>query len=619
MERRLTTIVAADIAGFSRLVAADEEGTLSAQRSHRDALLDPLIEKYSGRVANTAGDSLLIEFPSAVQAVRFAIDTQTGMARRNERIPPDRRIAYRIGINIGDVVPEGDDLLGDGVNVAARLEQLAPAGGVLLSRAVRDQVRDKLNVNLKDLGEVRVKNLSRSIRAFQIENGAEAASPPKSEQISPAILLVAGIALLITASAWWWFQRGNLAQQDVDGYVQNMPDDSSLAVLAFDYIGPGEAEHGYLADGISENITTNLAKLPDLLVIGQDTSSKDSGEGLSSRDIAARYGVRYVLEGSVQKSGEDLRISAKLLDATSGKYLWSETFNRKSGDFFDIQDEITLSVLEQVYRGTVDGGRVTLRETNDLVAFAENAKGRAHRVRFTAEDNKTARKHYQAALERDARYVDALVGMAFTHIMDVRLGFSRDPKESLALAEDHLAMALDIDPGRPATLSNLAVLRVVQKRGEEAQEYAHLALEGGTGDARVIRSAAWVLKYAGAAEESLPYFTRAKRMTPVSLWWLIVDEYGALIDAGEFERANALTDAFLEVLPETYRAEFLTWPAVAAWKSGDTERAQAFISEARRLKPGISIASIHPFDLAYIEQSIPERRYEVLRELGLED
>ena len=617
MERRLTTIVAADIVGFTRLVEMDEERTLSAQRAHRNDFLDPLMADLGGRLANTAGDSLLIEFPSAVQAVRFAVDAQAGMLARNSDTPEDQRISYRMGINVGDVVADGQDLLGDGVNVAARLEALAKSGGIILSSTVRDQVQDKLDIALTDLGDIQVKNRARPVRAFQVADGTAPAPRPKLSR--PAALVLAALVVLFGGATWWWVDRPDVEPVLPEQMAFALPDEPSIAVMAFDYIGPGEAENGYLADGISENITTNLAKLPGILVIGEGSNARSGDDTASGRDIAGQFGVRYVLDGSVQKAGEDLRISAKLLDAISGKHIWSETFNRKTGDFFSIQDEITLEVLEQVYAGAVDGDRLTLRETNSLKAFSENAKGRTHHNRFTAEDNETARTHYAAALAEDPNYVDALVNTAFTHIMDVRLAFSENPEQSLTLAEEYLATARDIDPSRPATLSNLAVLRVVQKRGEDALEFARQALNVGMGDARVVRSAAWVLKYAGASEDSLPYFARAKRMTPIPLWWLVVDEYGAFIDAEDFEAADRVTDAYLDVIPEIYRAEFLTWPAVVAWTSGRPEDAQAFLAEARKLKPDLSIASIRPFDLAYVDASFPERRYEILRSMGLGD
>lgn len=617
MERRLTTIVAADIAGFSRLVGADEEGTLSAQRAHRAELLDPMIARHGGRVANTAGDSLLIEFPSAVQAVRCAQAIQEGMAARNTDVPEDRSILYRIGINVGDVVPDGNDILGDGVNVAARLEALAPPGGVLLSRSARDQVRDKLEIALVDMGEIEVKNIARPVRVFRLGDHFPEHQSAKFSRAKSLIFAVTGTVLLVTATGWWMSQRTEFEPLSPAEMELELPSGPSIAVMPFAYIGAGEDEHGYLAEGISESIITNLAKLPDLLVIAKSSSFSYSGKDFDVRKVARRFGVRYVLEGSVQKSFERLRITAQLLDTVEGQHLWSETFDRKTGDFFDIQDEITLAILERVHSDAIDGVRIDFRETNDLQAFARNAKGRAYRSRFTAEGNRTAREHYEAALGYDPEYLDALIGIGFTHAMDVRLGFSEDSETSLALAEEYIARALELEPDNPAALSNLAVLRLVQKRGDEARQLGLRAIKGGIGDVRVVRSVAWVLKYSGASRDSLQYFARAKRMTPVPTWWLIADELGALIDAGEDNAAYSEIASYLAVAPSVYRAEFLSFAAVAAWNVDDIEGAKAFIAEARQLKPGIAISDIRPFDLAYTDPEIPERRYVVLRDLGL--
>ncbi len=424
---------------------------------------------------------------------------QEGVAARNADTPEDRHILFRLGINVGDVLPDGDDLLGDGVNVAARLEALASPGGIMLSRTVRDQVRDKVEISLEDMGEIQVKNIARPVRVFRIAGkGSKPAIQPKRWR-KPTSFALAGLTLVIVAAVWWMSARTDFEPVRPAEMALELPDGPSIAVMPFAFIGEGEVENGYLADGISENIITNLAKLPDLLVIAQSSSFSLKDDGVDVREIARRFGVRYVLQGSVQKSDERLRITAQLLDAVAGQHLWSETFDRKTGDFFDIQDEITLAVLERVHGGAIDGNRLNFRETSDLEAFSQNAKGRSHRSKFTAEDNKIARMYYEAALARDPNYLDALVGIGFTHVMDVRLGFTEDRAGSLALAEEQLSRALEHDPDRPATLSNYAVLRLVQKRGAEAQEFVRRAFENGAGDARVVRGMAWVLKYSGAS------------------------------------------------------------------------------------------------------------------------
>ncbi len=281
-QRKLTTIVAADIAGFSRLVGIDEEATLAAQRGHRSELIEPLLAEHHGRIANTAGDSFLFEFPSAVEAVRCSVAVQDGMARRNHDIPTDRRIEYRIGINVGDVVAEGDDLLGDGVNIAARLEALADAGGVCISQTVLEHVRDRIDVPFDDLGEVEVKNIARPVRV------------------------------------WRWSQAGQVDAPAVEAVGESeplaLPEKPSIAVLPFENMS-GDPEQEYFSDGLSEDIITGLSRLRWLFVIARNSSFTYKGRAVNIKQIGRELGVRYVLEGSVRKAGQRVRVTAQLIEA----------------------------------------------------------------------------------------------------------------------------------------------------------------------------------------------------------------------------------------------------------------------------------------------------------------
>lgn len=264
-QRRLTTIVAADIAGFSRLVGTDEEGTLTVQRRYRAELIEPMLTKYHGRIANTAGDSFLLEFPSAVEAVRFAVAVQEGMSERNPDFPVDRRIEYRIGVNVGDVMADGDDLLGDGVNIAARLEGLAEPGGICISRTTRDQVRDRMEIGLRDMGEVEVKNLARPVRAFQVIIGAD----------------------------------------ETDGTMGQIPNPlhkPPMAVMPLENMSH-DPEQAFFADGITEDIITALSRLRWLFVIDQNTSFSYKGQTYDTAQVGRALGIRYVLEGSVRQAG----------------------------------------------------------------------------------------------------------------------------------------------------------------------------------------------------------------------------------------------------------------------------------------------------------------------------
>src|SRR5262245_57411164 len=313
VDRRLAAILASDIAGYSRLMGTDEEGTLRQLKAHRKELVDPKITEYRGRIVKTTGDGMLVEFVSVVDAVRCAVDIQRGMIERNAQVPTDRRIEFRIGINVGDIIIDGDDIYGDGVNVAARLEALAEASGILVSRTVHDQVCDKLSFGFEDMGEQVVKNIARPIGVHRVSL-KEVAHPMPTKP---------GVA----------------------GATSELPsiDRPSIAVLPFANIS-GDPEQDYFADGISEDIITALSRLRWFFVIARNSSFAYKGKAIDVKRAARELGVRYVLEGSVRKGGNRLRITAQLIDASTGNHIWADRYDGDLTDIFAVQDEITRKV-----------------------------------------------------------------------------------------------------------------------------------------------------------------------------------------------------------------------------------------------------------------------------------
>src|SRR6266566_1293989 len=303
--RKLAAILAADVAGYSRLTGLDEEGTLKRLRRLRRELINPAVSLHRGRIVKTTGDGILIEFPSVVDAVRCALDVQRGMASRNEEIPADQRIEFRVGINVGDVVVEGDDLLGDGVNVAARLEGISDPGGICISDAAYQQVRDKLDMDFQDAGEQQLKNIARPVRAYRVrlDRSPAQAKPPLQ-----------------------------------------LPDKPSIAVLPFQNMS-GDPEQEYFADGIVEEIITALSRFRQLFVIARNSSFTYKGRAVDVKQVGRELGVRYVLEGSVRKSSNRVRITGQLVDATTGAHLWADRFDGGLEDIFDLQDQVTASVV----------------------------------------------------------------------------------------------------------------------------------------------------------------------------------------------------------------------------------------------------------------------------------
>jgi len=419
LNRRLTTIVAADVAEYSRLVREDEEGTLLALRGHRQELFNPLIEKYGGRIANTAGDSLLLEFPSAVEAVRCAMAVQAGLVERNKDVPADKHLTLRIGINIGDVVSEGEDLLGDGVNVAARIEGLADPGGICLSRSTRDQVRDQLDLNLEDMGEVEVKNITRPVRVFKVLADGSVASMAENSSAKPRWLIptIAAAALFIAViggGAWWWSQQPDFEPADPAKFAYKLPDKPSIAVLPFANLSD-DKEQEYFADGMTDDLITDLSKVSGLIVIARNSVFTYKGRNVKVQEIARDLNVTHVLEGSVRRSGNKVRINTQLIDATTSDHLWAERYDGTLEDVFSLQDRLTAKIVEAM--------------VNKLLA--DSTKGR---------DRKVIPKAYEHFLKGHAALAQMRYHNALVHAR---------------VARENLEKSLALDPTDARTLASL--------------------------------------------------------------------------------------------------------------------------------------------------------------------
>jgi adenylate cyclase len=315
VERRLAAILAIDVAGYSRLMGTDEEGTLAVMLAVRRELGDPKIREHRGRIVKTTGDGLLVEFASVVDAVRCAVEVQREMMARNIDVPAERRLEFRMGINVGDIIIEDGDIFGDGVNIAARLEALAEPGGICLSAAAHEQVRDRLDIAFDDLGDQQVKNITRPVRVYSI--GSRSSGPHEMQVISPMLAMLS---------------------------LSNKP---SIAVLPFQNMS-GDPEQEYFVDGIVEDIITGLSRIKWLYVIARNSTFVYKGRAVDVKQAALELGVRYVLEGSLRKAGNRVRVTAQLIEADTGTHVWAERYDRPIGDIFDLQDELTLSVVAAI-------------------------------------------------------------------------------------------------------------------------------------------------------------------------------------------------------------------------------------------------------------------------------
>ena len=617
MARKLTTIVAADIAGFSRLVGVDEEGLLARLRAIRAEITDPLIARHGGRIANTAGDSLLVEFPSTVEAVRCAIAVQDAVRDREDALPEDRRIRFRIGVNLGDVIAEGADLLGDGVNVAARLEALAPPGGIVMSRSVRDQMRDRLKVSLHDLGDIRVRNIARPIRAFQVAQDGQPPIRPPRGGLRRALAAALVALIVVSAGAYWWAQRPDFAPADPEKMTYAPDEQPSIAVLAFDNL-TGDPQQEYLSDGISEDIIAELARLPGVLVIARNSSFVYKGEPVDIRKIAEEQSVRYVLEGSLQQSEDVIRVTAQLVDAISGHHVWAKKFDRPRREFFTLRDGIVHEIIAELNRNLIDAGGgwrgARLFDSIDTWLLARKAVWRSRQ--WNRADNRIAiaLAHQILATEPDSAW--AHMELAFRHATIGRLGWTDDRRAALGQAEIHAEKAVELDPGFEGGHISLAWIRLAQGRLAEGIAEGEKALALAPGDSVTLGILALVYQKDMQADRAIELFQRAVRVDGRSAGW-VWENYGeALLMAGRHAAAVPVYLRGLENSRGFIATEIHLGLAVAYDALGKAEDARRAIGDAVMATPDVTVAYMRNFQ-RYKDQAYKDRWLATLARLGL--
>jgi TolB-like protein/class 3 adenylate cyclase/Tfp pilus assembly protein PilF len=480
VERRLAAILAVDVAGYSRLMREDEEGTLAALRALRRELGDPKITEHRGRIVKTTGDGLLAEFASVVDAVRCAVDVQREMAARNVSVPAERRIEFRIGINLGDIIIEEGDIFGDGVNIAARLEALAEPGGICLSAAAHEQVRDKLDFSFEDMGDQQVKNIARPVRTHRI--------------------VIAWNARPIAASA---------------AAATTLPEKPSIAVLPFQNMSR-DPEQEYFADGMVEDIITGLSRIRWLFVLARNSSFTYKGQAIDLKRVGRELGVRYVLEGSVRKAGQRLRITAQLIDAASGAHLWADRFDGALEDVFDLQDKVTSSVVGVIEPAlqAAETARSASRPTTDLTAY--DLYLRAYDILWSAARNvPQALQLMEQAIARDPHYGPALAWAAlccYRLLLDDR---SKDPRADLEKGIDFARRALEVARDDPAILTNAAI--VLASFGEDIDAMMALvdrALAINPNYARGWHISGTLRLYAGQLDTAIEHLQASLRLSP---------------------------------------------------------------------------------------------------------
>jgi TolB-like protein/class 3 adenylate cyclase len=440
--RRLAAILAADVAGYSRLMGADEEGTHERLTAHLRELVDPKIEEHRGRIVKNTGDGFLAEFASVVDAVRCAVEVQRGMGERNAEMPTDQRIELRIGINLGDVIVEGDDLYGDGVNIAARIEALADAGGVFISNTVHDHVRDRLPFVFEDLGEQRVKNIARPVRVYRVR-----VTLTRPDANAPGSLLsrIAGEGV-----------ESQRRKAGEDSPPLALPDKPSIAVLPFQNMS-GDPDQEYFADGMVEEIITGLSRIRWLFVIARNSSFTYKGQSVDVKQVGRELGVRYVLEGSVRKAGREVRITAQLIDAASGAHLWADRFDGSLEDVFQLQDNVAISVAGVIEPAlqAAETARAVSRPTDDLTAYDLYLRAYAM-VLASARQIPEALRLMERAIARDPHYGPALAWAGFCCHRLFHDSQSENPAADRRKGVEFARRALEVAGDDPGVLANAA-------------------------------------------------------------------------------------------------------------------------------------------------------------------
>jgi adenylate cyclase len=568
LERRLAAILAADVVGYTRLMGADETGTLRRLTELRQQVLEPLIAEHHGRVVKLMGDGLLVEFASVVDALTCAVAWQNDVTEREEATEADKRLQFRIGVNLGDVIVEGDDIHGDGVNVAARLEGLAEPGGIYLSDDVYRQVRGKVEAEFEDLGELELKNVAEPVRVYRVATAVTgtASAKPASRPLS-------------------------------------LPEKPSIAVLPFTNMS-GDPEQEFFADGISEDLITALSKIRWFFVIARNSTFTYKGQAVEVTQVARELGVRYVIEGSVRKAGNRVRITAQVVEAASGNHLWAERYDRDLKDIFALQDEMAQTIVGAVEPelSAAEREHAARKPPESLDAWETYQRGLWHLWSFTRDDNAETQRVLRRAQEFDPSFATAYAFESYSHYLDAMLGFSEAPDESLAAALTAAKRALALDDKDP--VAYFALGRVYMMHGKHDASVAELetAISLNPSFAMAYHGLGSALMLSGRLEEAAEALDKAIRLSPRDpvLWGMmcfrsvtcsLLQQYEA---AAEWGRRAAHE-------PRAAKGGYWAYAVLASalGNLGQAAEAREALGEALRQKPDLS--------LTYLEKTLPTK------------
>ena len=585
-KRKLSAILSADAKGYSRLMGDDELETVRTLEAYREMIAE-IIRNYRGRVVDSPGDNILAEFFSVVDAVESAVEIQKELKAKNAELPEDRRMEFRIGINLGDVIEEGERIYGDGVNIAARVEGLAEAGGICISGTAFDHVENKLGMEFEYLGEQAVKNIKNPVRVYRVLMEPEVAGP----KISKAF---------------------------------ELPDKPSIAVLPFVNMS-GDPEQEYFSDGISEEIITGLSKIPQMFVIARNSSFTYKGKSVKAQVVSEELGVQYILEGSVRKAGNRVRITAQLVDAVSGLHLWAERYDRDMGDIFALQDEITMKILTALQVELTEGQQANVygKGTDNFEAYMKYLQARKFYTisGVSKEAIELSRQAAKDAIALDEAYSAPYVLLAWTYWLDARFGLAESPEDSFKQAYVIAQEAEALDDSIPDVHALLAGIHLYQMQHDLAIARGERAVALGPNDAQVHAVMAHILRFAGRFEEAVTMIRKALRFQPKYPPWYLVELAMCDYYLGRHEEAIELAEKYLNFSQSRGEDAFI-WPCylmltINYSRLGREQEAREAAAGLLRSFPNFSLE----WDRQYSHYKNPahlEQQHEDLRKAGIE-
>jgi adenylate cyclase len=626
-KRKLTAILSADVAGYSRLMAEDEVATVKTLETYREVMFT-LIKQHRGRVVDSPGDNVLAEFASVVDAVQCGVSVQKELQARNADLPENRRMQFRIGINLGDVIEEEDRIYGNGVNVAARLEGLADPGGICISKTAFDQIETKLPLGYEYLGEQPIKNIPKPVGAYRVlmEPRVTVAEVIERGKAVPLWrrkpILAGGVALVVVVIAaliWnFYFRPPAMEVASKERMAFPLPDKPSIAVLPFVNMS-GDAKQEYLADGITENIITALSKVPEVFVIARNSVFTYKGKPVKIRQVSEELGVQYVLEGSVQKSDGRLRITAQLIDATGGHHLWADRFDRDLKDIFALQDEVTLNILSALRVKFTHGEQARVQETTDnLEAWSYVVEGVSHFESFTKDDNARAQQLFERAVKVDPKYSYAWAMLGWTHWMDATYGYSESSSESFKKAVEIAQKAMELDDKLPDVHALMGGIYLIQRQYDNAIAAGERAIALAPNVACNKAILAQTMLFAGSFEKAITLVRSAMRLNPHYPSWYLQPLAMAYTMIGEAQKSIALNEELLNRRKEAGGNIITPLLGLAANSIflGREDEAKAYVKEVLEVEPNFSLERFQKVNL-FKDPLQLNRTFEALRKAGL--